>query len=177
MPPPSGGTGTVRVTVRSGVRCVAESSTPVPAPSSLALIDQLQQPHLEMTAWPGAVPVSRHHAKQLLWDVGYKELIEPVELVVSELVTNAVRVSGGLDKAQPEDGAPRPVIRLWLLPEQDSVLVLVWDGCPGLPQRQEPGLEADTGRGLWLVEMHSTAWGSFTITDIPGKVVWALCQI
>jgi anti-sigma regulatory factor (Ser/Thr protein kinase) len=177
--PADGGIGTVRVAVRSGVRRVAESSTPVPVPPllpRLPRIDQLHRPHLEMTAWPGAVPCARHHARQMLWDLGLKEFIETVELVVSEMVTNAVRASGGLDTQKRGTAVPLPVIRLWLEPEPDGVLVLVWDSCPLLPERQEPGLDDDSGRGLLLVEMLSAAWGSCKLADIPGKVVWALCQ-
>src|SRR6185437_5087383 len=152
---PSGGTGIVRVAVRSRVRRVAKSSAPVPVPSSpsdeQALIDRLSQAHLEMTAWPGAVTLARHHARQLLWDLGLKEIIEPVELVVSELVTNAVRASGGLDSHQSRRGKPLPAVCLWLTSEPNGVLVLVWDSCPLLPVRQAPGLDDDSGRGLLLV--------------------------
>lgn len=179
--PQSGGTGTVWVTARSGVRPVAESATPVPVPPSLpdrqALTDRLREAHLAMTPWPGAVTCARHHARQLLWDWGLKELIESVELVVSELVTNAVRASGGLDGTKQATEDPLPVIRLWLTSEQNGVLVMVRDANPGLPERQEPGLDDDGGRGLLLVELFSVAWGSLELTPEPGKVVWALCQI
>jgi anti-sigma regulatory factor (Ser/Thr protein kinase) len=178
--PASGGTGTVHVTARSGVRPVAESSAPVPVPPSpsdrQALIDRLSQAHLELSAWPGAVTCARHHARQLLWDWGLKELIEPVELVVSEIVTNAVRASGGLDGTKPATGEPLPVVCLWLTTEQNGVLVLVSDSNPSLPERQEPGLDDDSGRGLLLVELLSAAWGSFELVHKPGKVVWALCR-
>jgi anti-sigma regulatory factor (Ser/Thr protein kinase) len=154
------------------------TSAPVPPsqPGEQALIDRLRQPHLELTAWPGAVPCARHHARQLLWDMGLKELIEPAELVVSELVTNAVRACGGLDGRKRGTGDPRPVVCLWLIPGRDGVLVLVWDSCPLLPERQQPGVDDDAGRGLLLVETLSAAWGSFKVPDQPGKVVWALCQ-
>jgi hypothetical protein len=61
-------------------------------------MDRLRGPCLQMLARPSAVPCARHFAKQLLWARGLKELTDQVELVVSEIVTNAVRVSGGLDK-------------------------------------------------------------------------------
>lgn len=177
---PDGGAGTVHVTVRSGLRAVAESSTPVPVPPSpgdqQVLVDRLQLPHLDMTAWPGAVTCARHHARAVLWDLGLKEFMEPVELVVSELVTNAVRASGGLDTTSRESEHARPIVRLWLSVEADSVMVLVWDASPAKPQRQELQQAADSGRGLYLVELLSTAWGCFEVADQPGKVVWALCQ-
>ena len=178
--PQSGGTGTVRAAMRSGVRRAAESSAPVPVPSSpsyrQAFMDRLQQPHLEMPAWPGAVTYARRHARAVLWDIGLKELIEPVELVVSELVTNAVRVSGGLDSHQGVHEKPLPAVCLWLVLEHDGVLVLVSDSCPLLPKRQAPGPDDDSGRGLLLVELFSAAWGCFEFGDQIGKVVWAMCQ-
>jgi anti-sigma regulatory factor (Ser/Thr protein kinase) len=139
------------------------------------LVERLALPHLEMTAWPGAVSCARHHARQLLWDCGLKELIEPVELVVSEIVTNAIRVSGGLDEP-PKAAGITPIIRLWLSVEPDGVLVLVWDGSPLKPERQELAPDVESGRGLLLVELFSAAWGSFELANEPGKVVWALCQ-
>jgi anti-sigma regulatory factor (Ser/Thr protein kinase) len=175
----SGGTGTVRVAMRSGVRPVTESSTPVPVPPPLIghheLANRLAEPHLEMNACRGAVPIARHHARQLLWDLGLKELVEPVELVVSEIVTNAVRASGGLDEPHPSQGIAA-IVRLWLSVEADDVLVLVWDGSPLKPERQELRPDATSGRGLLLVELFSAAWGSFELAHEPGKVVWALCQ-
>jgi hypothetical protein len=39
------------------------------------------------------------------------------------------------------------------------VLVLVWDGSPLVPEQQEPGMEAEGGRGLLLVETVSVRWG------------------
>lgn len=149
-------------------------------PSSLtdhrALVDRLALPHLEMTARPGAVPLARHHTRQLLWDCGLKELIEPVELVVSEIVTNAIQASGGVDAHQRIAKQMLSTVRLWLSVEERSVLVLVWDASPSSPERQEPGLEAESGRGLLLVEMFSAEWGAFELAHQPGKVVWALCQ-
>lgn len=177
--PSSGGTGTVRAAARRGGRPAAKSSAPVPVPPSLAdpqaLADLLALPHLEMAALPSAVPWARRYARQLLWDVGLKELVELAELVVSEIVTNAVRVSAGLTaREQARDGAC-PVVRLWLNAGEDSVVVLVWDASPLLPKQQAPPPDAESGRGLLLVETLSAAWGSCPLPHQHGKVVWALC--
>jgi hypothetical protein len=97
--------------------------------------------------------------------------------VVSEIVTNAIRASGGLDDQRRSGVGGMPVVRLWLVAGETSVLVLVWDASPSLPQQQEPDEEANGGRGLLLVESVSTGWGSFVPDGWSGKVVWALCQI
>jgi two-component sensor histidine kinase len=124
-----------------------------------------------LPAWPGAVPRARHHTRQVLWDAGLKELVEPVELVVSEVVTNAVRACG-LDASSGAGAA----VRLWLAAAEEGVLVMVWDASPAWPEPQQPGPDADSGRGLLLVDTLSASWGSFELAGEPGKVVWALCQ-
>jgi anti-sigma regulatory factor (Ser/Thr protein kinase) len=116
------------------------------------------------------------HARQVFWEWGLKEIAETAELVVSEIVTNAVRASGGLDQAKDLTGTgPVPTVRLWLYADRQKVLVQVWDGNDRPLQPREPGLEAEGGRGLLLVEALSKEWGSFTPVGWRGKVVWALC--
>jgi anti-sigma regulatory factor (Ser/Thr protein kinase) len=128
-----------------------------------------------MSAWPGAVPCARHHAREVLWDAGLKDLIEPVELVVSEIVTNAVRACEGLDGHAEECREAEAAVRLWLAVLEADVLVMVWDASPTGPQRQSPEPDAESGRGLLLVDAVSASWGSFQLAGEPGKVVWALC--
>jgi anti-sigma regulatory factor (Ser/Thr protein kinase) len=110
----------------------------------------------------------------VLWNSGLKELIEPAELVVSEVVTNAIRAGSGLSAL----GSPaaEEAVRLWLAATETGLLVLVWDASPARPQQQDPGLDAGSGRGLLLVDALTAAWGSFDLAGEPGKVVWALCQ-
>lgn len=168
-----GGTGAVRAGGCSKVHRPAESSTPVPVLPHL--VSRLAKPYLELRAWSGAATHARHHATAVLWDLGLKELIEPVELVVSEIVTNSIRASWALASSdETEDDSP--AIRFWLSVEDSGVLVLVWDASPSMPQQQELQLDAESDRGLLLVEMFSAAWGSFELANEPGKVVWALCQ-
>lgn len=176
--PASGGTGTVRATARSGACPVAENSSPVPV-SSLSedydICSHLGLPHLELAARPAAVSQARHYAKDALWDLGLKEFIEPVELVVSELVTNAVRASGGLEELHPRAGAV-PAVRLWLVIDECGIFVFVWDADAAMPRLQEQQPGAMSGRGLFIVETLSVAWGAVAVPNKPGKVVWALCQ-
>jgi hypothetical protein len=42
-----------------------------------------------------------------------------------------------------------------------------------MPVRQNAGLEAESGRGLLLVEDLSAKWGSYRPEGSGGKVVWA----
>ncbi len=128
---------------------------------------------LEFGALASAVPCARLHARQLLWEWGLKELMEVTELVVSELVTNAVQASGGPD----EGGTAVPVVGLWLVTDDVQVLVQVSDASPRPPMPAVPGADAEHGRGLLLVEALSAGWGWCTVPGWPGKAVWALCRI
>jgi hypothetical protein len=87
---------------------------------------------------------------------GLEELAENTELMVSELVTNAVQ------------HAKKPVtLRL----VRTSVLRCeVGDDSPALPRRRRAGLDDERGRGLELVAKCADGWGSTRLGG--GKVVW-----
>lgn len=85
-------------------------------------------------------------------------LVDEVSLVVSELVTNAVR------HADP------PVV-MEIQVSDDEVLVAVDDGSPGRPGLTRPPVDAEGGRGLQLVDQVSVETG--IRPQPPGKTVWA----
>lgn len=134
------------------------------------------QSHLELAALPGAVPCARLHARQILWEWSQVALAEAVELLVSELVTNALQASAQLASGQHAGAIAGgvPTVRFWLASDHRRVLIQVWDSCDWQPQRQEPRPEAESGRGLLLVEALSSEWGASVDARKPGKVVWAL---
>ena len=53
--------------------------------------------YLELGALPTAVPCARLHARHVLWEGGLNGLAPDSELLVSELVTNAVNATAGHD--------------------------------------------------------------------------------
>jgi len=122
---------------------------------------------LELGALPGAVPCARLHARQVLWEWGQAALSDNCELVIAELVTNAMQIS----RAAAQD-APPP-IRLWLVSDEAQVVILVWDASPLPPVAVHATEDAETGRGLLLVEAASTRWGWQFPPELGGKVVWA----
>jgi anti-sigma regulatory factor (Ser/Thr protein kinase) len=132
--------------------------------------------YLQLGALPGAVPCARLHAKLVLWEWGLDRLVETSELLVSEIVTNAVRAStrpaNGPGGEQQVSGLP--AVWLWLATNRRDVLIQVWDGNDEIPARQDRGLEAESGRGLLLVERLSAQWGTYTPEGWSGKVVWAI---
>ena len=134
------------------------------------------QSYLELGLLPTAVPCARGHTRLVLAEWGLPELADPAELIVSELVTNGIRASRGLvgSRFGGRWSAGTPPVRVWLLSDQRTVLVQVWDGNNQMPARQELDAESEGGRGLCLVEAVSEDWGAFHPPHASGKVVWAL---
>jgi len=85
-------------------------------------------------------------------------LCDDLQLVVSELVTNAVRA-----------GSPRVSVALAL--EGDRAVVRVGDEAGGWPEPRIADIYDIGGRGLPLVSAISTSWG--VRLSGTGKVVWA----
>lgn len=131
---------------------------------------------LELGALPTAVPCARLHARQVLWEWHLDALSATAELIVSELVTNAVHASAGLTGSRRAGRwvAGTPPVRLWLLSNRERILIQVWDANDRHPAPQQPGPDAESGRGLLLVESLSADWGSYPPDRSSGKVVWAL---
>lgn len=134
-----------------------------------------QRSYLELGALPGAVTCARLHSRLVLIECGLGALAETVELIVSELITNAVVASKGLIGSRYGGRwAPgTPPVRLWLQADRQRVLAQVWDGHDRMPMRQESELDAEHGRGLLLVDALSTKWGSYRPDRSSGKIVWA----
>jgi anti-sigma regulatory factor (Ser/Thr protein kinase) len=124
--------------------------------------------YLEFGAFPGAVPCARLHARAVLWEWSLTWLTEQVELLVSELVTNAVQESRLLGEFT--------TVRFWLLSDGRKLLIQVWDASQCPPHPEEAGEEiAEGGRGLMLVAAMSDRWSWYPVPETGGKIVWALC--
>src|SRR5260370_40377227 len=94
---------------------------------------------LIVAALPTATPCARLHARNIACEWGLGELADTIELVVSELVTNAVRAS--LDG----DGRPRysadtglACVHLRLSTAGLAALVEVWDWNASPPRPAAP---------------------------------------
>ncbi|MFI1373041.1 SpoIIE family protein phosphatase [Streptomyces longwoodensis] len=105
---------------------------------------------------PRSVGRAREYARgQLLsWDL--EPLVDTTELLVSELVTNALRYGEG-------------EIRLRLLLDR-TLVCEVWDSGLVQPRRRRARDTDEGGRGLQLVGLLSAAWGSRRTPR--GKTVW-----
>lgn len=121
---------------------------------------------IEFGALPGAVPCARLHARLVLAEWGLSRLSDQVELVVSELLTNAVAAARSLEWVS--------AVRLWLLADTAWILIAVWDANPRLPVRVDADELAESGRGLHLVEAIASQWDAYATRQPGGKIVRAV---
>ncbi|WP_243742616.1 ATP-binding protein [Actinorugispora endophytica] len=118
----------------------------------------------------GAVKIARDLTMATLREWGMVRMAGDVELVVSELVTNALRHAGA--RANGMAGCEN-VIQLSAMRRGAELICAVRDGNDSLPARRDPDFMAETGRGLHLVSCFSRSWGAVP-TIAGGKFVWAL---
>ncbi|MCX5533489.1 ATP-binding protein [Streptomyces sp. NBC_00006] len=141
--------------------------SPLPAGSGLFPgTYALQLPHD-----PRAPGIARALLRMVLEAHGKAELVEPAELLSSELLTNAHLHTTGPYTLRLGPGVADP----------GRVRVAVWDGDPKIP----PGFErggpradacAEGGRGLFLVRAYADDWGAYSFPDgRGGKLLWAEC--
>jgi anti-sigma regulatory factor (Ser/Thr protein kinase) len=112
------------------------------------------------------------HARQVLWEWDVTADAYTAELLVSELVTNGLKASWATGR--------NPPVQFHLAASQSRLLIEVWDGNEQPPAPAElddgiPDLDGEGGRGLFLVEALSQAWGWYPTRDPLGKVTW--CQL
>jgi anti-sigma regulatory factor (Ser/Thr protein kinase) len=124
--------------------------------------------------------VARDFTRLTLREWQMAPLSDVAELVVSELVTNALR--HGLLSARWMPG--EHPIRLRLLRQDPYLMCMVSDPDTAGPVRIAADASAEGGRGLQVVEACSVRWGWQSLDGRPGepdggragKVVWALLR-
>ena len=123
---------------------------------------------LELPAVPAAVGSARKRARTAALEFGLSALAETIELIVSEIVTNAVRATSSL----PARDLTIPVFRLSLASDLRCMLVRVWDASSQMPAPQDASPDDESGRGLMLVDFLASEWGAYR--EGNGKVVWVI---
>src|ERR1700733_13608742 len=106
-----------------------------------------------------------------------EETAQAAELLVSELVTNAVRFSG--DPARPlrySERASAGLISLSLRHFLEGLLIEVWDTDANPPVLSDADLDAENGRGLMLVDALARDW-SYFFPPGGGKVVYCILDL
>jgi anti-sigma regulatory factor (Ser/Thr protein kinase) len=119
-------------------------------------------PSSDVATWdvpqdPALVPAVRARCRETLLEWGLEETAFATELIVSELVTNAIRY-----------GSPPVGLRLL---HGRSLICEVSDGSGTSPRLRRATTTDEGGRGLFLVAQFAQRWGTRYTTH--GKVIWA----
>jgi anti-sigma regulatory factor (Ser/Thr protein kinase) len=122
--------------------------------------DRRSGPRHQIDLDSGAQSPSRARAAtaDLVTELHLELIGDDLALVVSELVTNAVRHA-------------EPPVSLEIQADDDRVTVAVADGSPGRPVAREAAEDAEGGRGMALVDLLAAETG--VRPSPPGKTVWA----
>ncbi|MFI0716680.1 ATP-binding protein [Streptomyces inhibens] len=104
-----------------------------------------------------SVPQARALTRELLHMWGLHDHVDTMELLVTEVVTNAVRHGRG-------------PLRLTLSARHTTLYCEVEDANPEQPTPHQAGEGDESGSGLTLIELVAGSWGSRP-TD-GGKAVW-----
>ncbi|GAA3440518.1 STAS domain-containing protein [Kutzneria kofuensis] len=118
---------------------------------------------LELPPSDGSPALARRFVTETLREWRVDGLTEDACLVVSELVENAIL-----------HGQSAAGLRLEL--RRGRLTIAVRDGSNRAPSRLEPGSAESGGRGVFLVDAMSKAWGTTPTWD-GGKVVWAVLAV
>lgn len=113
---------------------------------------------IDLDSSPTSPARARAMAAGLVRDLHLESLGDDLALVVSELVTNAVRYAD-------------PPVELEIEAGESAVTVAVVDGTPGRPVPRPSDDDAEGGRGLSLISHLATETG--VRPSPPGKTVWA----
>ncbi|MFC7493398.1 MULTISPECIES: response regulator [unclassified Nocardioides] len=116
--------------------------------------------HLSLPSDPASVALTREHVRRQTGNWSIPRLTDDAVAIVSELVTNAI-----------EHGRPGFDLRLELR-DRRVLRIEVGDHGIGTPEPQAPSLDAERGRGLFIVAALAVSWGILPSLG-EGKIVWA----
>jgi anti-sigma regulatory factor (Ser/Thr protein kinase) len=115
----------------------------------------------DLPADPARVSGIRADVTRRLTDWGLAEAVFSAELLLSELVTNAIRHASGPLQVRVIHGR--------------SLIFEVADTSSTAPRLRHASATDEGGRGLFLVAQLAQAWG--TRYTGAGKVIWAECAV
>ncbi|WP_432025498.1 SpoIIE family protein phosphatase [Streptomyces sp. 1222.5] len=144
-------------------RAVIDSLKPSHSSDDIALLAARTRrfPRSHVAMWdvppdPAVVPSVRARCRERLLEWGLEETAFATELIVSELVTNAIRY-----------GSPPVGVRLL---HGRCLICEVSDGSGTSPRMRRAATTDEGGRGLFLVAQFAQRWG--TRYTPHGKVIW-----
>ncbi|GGZ80664.1 ATP-binding protein [Streptomyces echinoruber] len=123
---------------------------------------------------PRAVRVARMTVRAALHGHGMHDAVDVVELLTSELVTNAyLHAAGPASLRLTALGGGRLRVGVW---DRHPHIPAPFGRAPGESRAAAP-VDADRGRGLHLVQEYADSWGGWAVGDGlldrgAGKVLW-----
>ena len=117
-----------------------------------------QSARVDLPAEPASVGQARRFVRRVLDDWGLDDLddlVDTVQLLTSELATNAVLHA-------------RTAFAVVVSRTADAVRVDVLDGSAVTPRNRRPSLTAATGRGVNMIEVLAENWGATPEAQLDG---------
>ncbi|MEU4234722.1 ATP-binding protein [Nonomuraea sp. NPDC026600] len=129
---------------------------------------------IPLPAMASSVATARMHTRLLMSKWHLLPVVDDAELVVSEIVTNAIKATNIIppQTRYPDLYDRMEVVCLCFYQLAGELVVEVWDPKREPPQCRDVTLDDEGGRGLVLVEALSKRWGT-RWPPTGGKVVWA----
>jgi hypothetical protein len=127
---------------------------------------------LALTPDPQPAKAARRFTRATLSRWGLDPLADDAEVIVAELVANALcHASSAADVRSPDRSRGRIGLRLFR--RAGEVMCAVLDPSDTAPVLRAPNYETECGRGLQLVDALCDVWGWSPVVG-RGKAVWAI---
>lgn len=138
-----------------------------------------------LVASPSASYQARRHVRHAMASWGISgEIIETAALIASELVANAAKAAGMAPEAGESPGAPgvpgvpgiasagQILLTLWY--GRQVLRIEVTDGSPNPPVLRRVPPDAESGRGMFIVDALTTEWSYSFLPAGLGKTVYCV---
>jgi anti-sigma regulatory factor (Ser/Thr protein kinase) len=143
------------------------STEPAPSPALDVARPGDRYTRTDLRPGPRAAAQARDFTRKALsrWNLGH--LTGDAVAIASELATNASAA------AIPPAGPYLPII-FAVHDRPPELRIMTWDNGPGQPEPTRAGPNAETGRGLVIIDALTVCnWGWWATPESGGKVVWA----
>lgn len=147
-------------------QAVLDQAAPDTVPGTATIVCQIL-----LSVAPEAARAARQFTTTTLREWQLDELIEEAVLIASELVTNAIRHGRCCAVGGSGDG-----VELTWQRQAARVICMVTDRSPRPPLLGTADYDAESGRGLQVVQALAATWG-WMMLSATSKAVWAALTI